>query len=499
MGRRVRLIRGACVSLLVFASVIPFSSSARNALVWDDHLLLTSRLAPDQCRGFGDIWRQPYWGPRLLPDTYRPLSLSLIYAEKRIFRESVLPYRAVTLGMHAVTVLLLAALIGTLAGEPLAFAAALLFAVHPVHAEAVDMVYGQLELLAALFSLLAAGFYVQARRGGLRPAPFAAALVCAALAACCKESALMLPALLMLIRAVWMTGSGRPAERLSLFLNGLGWDALFLVVEAPYLLLRYRALGSLAPNPEATVTLGYTLPLRIKTMVVALGHSIRLCIFPTGQSLYYGHLRDSLWGWPIQELTWILLAAVALAWLWPMFGRRNALFGAAWFLLTLAPVANVVPSGVMVAERTLYMPSAGLCFLGAAALAHLAKGGPMRSRLAAVTLTGVVVAGAFASVTVTGYWRDEETLWRTTVSAHPRSPFAQYELGESLLNRWANSGIDPDTSELQTAAEAFSRAYALNPGLAEALAGSRAVEEIRLRKEHSRTVLMDPILADPLR
>jgi hypothetical protein len=467
--------------------------------VWDDHLLLTSRLAPEQCRGFGDIWRQPYWGPRLLPDTYRPLSLSIIYAEKLAFGDTMLPYRAVTLGLHAVTVLLLAALIGSLAGERLAFAVALLFAVHPVHAEAVVMVYGQLELLAAALSLLAAGFYVQARRGPLRPVPFAAAAICAALAACSKESALMLPVLLMLIRAVWMTGSGRPAERLRLFLRGLGWDALFLIAGVPYLLLRYRAMGSLAPNPEATVTLGYTLALRVKTVVVAIGHAIRLCVFPTGQSLYYGHLRDSLRGWPIHELIWILLAAAALAWLWPFLGRRNVLFGAAWFLLALAPVANVVPSGVMVAERTLYMPSAGLCFLGAAALARLAERGPVRSRLATATLAGLVVAGAFASATVTGHWRDEETLWRTTVSAHPRSPLAQFKLGASMLHRWANSGIEPGSSELQTAADAFSKAYALNPRLAEALAGSRAVAEIRLRKEQGRTGFVDPALFGPLR
>src|ERR1051326_7139410 len=100
----------------------------------------------------------------------------------------------------------------------------------------------------------------------------------------------MLPGLLMLIRAVWMTGSGRPVERLRLFLRGLGWDALFLVAAGPVLVLGAFALGNLAPNPEATVTLGYSMALRVKTVVVALGHAIRLCIFPTGQSLYYGHL-----------------------------------------------------------------------------------------------------------------------------------------------------------------------------------------------------------------
>jgi hypothetical protein len=100
---------------------------------------------------------------------------------------------------------------------------------------------------------------------------------------------------------------------------------------------------------------------------------------------------------------------------------------------------------------------------------------------------------------VTGHWRDEETLWRTTVSAHPRSPLAQFKLGASMLHRWANSGIEPESSELQTAADAFSKAYALNPRLAEALADSRAVAEIRLRKEQGRTGFVDPASLDPLR
>jgi hypothetical protein len=259
---------------------------------------------------------------------------------------------------------------------------------------------------------------------------------------------------------------------------------LFLVAAVPYLVLRYRALGSLAPNPEATVTLGYTLALRVKTVIIAVGHAIRLCLFPTGQSLYYGHLRDSLQGVPVQELTWIVLAAAALTWLWGFLEKRDVLFGAAWFLLALAPVANVVPSGVMVAERTLYMPSAGLCFLAAAAWARLLQGSQARARLATVALAGIVLAGAFTSATVTGYWRDEETLWRTTVSAHPRSPFAQFKLGASMLERWQRSGIEPDAGELDTAEQAFSQAYALNPRLTEALAGSRAVAEIRLRKQH---------------
>ena len=43
----------------------------------------------------------------------------------------------------------------------------------------------------------------------------------------------MVPALVMLIRALWMSGDGRPAERLRVFLRGLSWDMLFLVAAAP--------------------------------------------------------------------------------------------------------------------------------------------------------------------------------------------------------------------------------------------------------------------------
>src|SRR5262249_57174002 len=108
-----------------------------------------------------------------------------------------------------------------------------------------------------------------ARRDGVRPWPFVLAVACAAAAACSKESALVLPALLMLVRAAWLVedvdgdGDGGSAARARRFARGLGWDVLFVLAAVPYLVLRYRALGHLAPEPEATVTLGYTFARRM--------------------------------------------------------------------------------------------------------------------------------------------------------------------------------------------------------------------------------------------
>ena len=256
-------------AVVVLAACLPYLACLGNPWIWDDSILLAQRLAPENTSGWVDIWRQPYWGKIGLPDTYRPLSLSLIYLERLAFGGSAAPreqldggivgtdpsvhgveargkppvaaYHVVSLLLHATVSLLVMAVVGRLAGVRVGWLCALLFAVHPIHAEAVAMVYGQLELCAALFTLSAIWFYIQARQDELKPVPFALAILLAFAAACSKESALMLPALLLLVRAVWMSGEGDLASRSRRFKRGLVWDALFLLPVLAYLLLRHDA------------------------------------------------------------------------------------------------------------------------------------------------------------------------------------------------------------------------------------------------------------------
>jgi protein O-mannosyl-transferase len=414
--------------LLALAASLPFTRGMTNPWIWDDALVLGKRLAPAACGGLGELWRQSYWGSVGPADTYRPLSLSFLYLERTLFGEVVMPYHLVSLGLHAIVSMMVMVVVGRLAGRAIGWTTALIFAVHPVHAEAVGMVYGQLELISGFFVLLTVALYIEARREGFRPFPFALALLSAACAMCSKESALMLPALLMLVRATWLTGGDDRSEKIRRFFAGLEWDLLFLVAAVPYIVLRYRALGGLAPDPDATVTLGYTLNLRIKTMVVSLGHAMQLCTVPTGQGLYYGYLRDSVFGRPYAEMIWILAALVVIFQLASELGRRVAFFGVGWFLLTFLPVSNIIPTGVLVAERTLYLPSLGVCFLFASAIEALVGRAMIAPAVGRSALGCLLLVYALASTLVVGNWRDEETLWLTTVVAHPRSPFAHLYL-----------------------------------------------------------------------
>jgi tetratricopeptide (TPR) repeat protein len=104
---------------------------------------------------------------------------------------------------------------------------------------------------------------------------------------------------------------------------------------------------------------------------------------------------------------------VALAW------RRRRLveaFGLGWIAIALLPVANLVfPVGVLIAERTLYLPSAGLALAVGAWLKDLA---PARLRLAVGT---VVVAGGLRTALRVPVWRDATSVILSELEDSPRS------------------------------------------------------------------------------
>jgi hypothetical protein len=276
-------------------------------------------------------------------------------------------------------------------------------------------VYGQLDLLAAVLVLAA---ILGVRAGYTVPA--LAALGAAMLV---KESALVGLALLWLI-------------------ENPGWRVLggAAGVTAGAVSLRVAVLGGLALPGEATVIgPGASVTLWAKSVIISIGHAVRLCVWPTGQTVYYGHLRDSLIDFPSSELGWLAGGVLVAIGLWMTLPRREWLTAFGWLAICLLPIANLVPIGVLVAERALYLAVAGVVILAP------------RLPVAAVAALAVVSLGA--SWQVTNRWQSERALWESTVADHPSSPKAQALLGWALLR----------DQEVEKAGAAFDRALALNP------------------------------------
>lgn len=452
-------VRAGLLALLTLAGLLP---GFGNAWIWDDGLLLNKRLVST---GFLSAWTEPS-----LTLVYRPLGLSFLYVERSLFGLRVWPYHLVSAALAVAATVLAWRLAERLIGETAGFAAGLLFAVHPVHAEAGGMIYGQLELLAAILAFCAIGLWFSAEQPGARGAnaKWAAALLVAFCAYCAKESTLPLAALLIALRLFQLRRSD------------VWRDLLFLIPAFAYLALRSNAMGGLI-GEDSGVTAGYSAAQHVKASIVALGEYLRLSLLPTGQTLYYGHLRFAILGHPWEQAAWI--GAGAMLWWCAGTGmRRLAWFCAAWFLICLSLVLQLVPSGVLVAERCAYLALFGVCLLAGANLARL-RPAWRQGVLAAIAVAGIVATGS------TVYsWRDEESAMRATIASHPLSPMAHSWLADAIVRKWfeQHPGGPMPSETADEALREYRRSLDLVPDNSDAWAGIAQVRALSGNCEAAR-------------
>src|SRR2546427_3692860 len=280
---------------------------------------------------------------------------------------------------HVATVVAVAALARRWAGDVAALAAGLLFAVHPVHVEAVANVVGRAELMAALFTVLAV--YAAVERDSVG---WSAALL--ALGLLSKENAAVAPGL---IACAWLLGFRRPDRR-----RLAAYVASWVILAVAYAAVRWIVLHPYArTDVQAPVFIGAS-PFAVRlSAVTALADVVRLLVFPLALRADYSPNERTLVTSVVDGRFLLGLAALGLwvgllVWTWRR-GRRTEALGLAWVGIAFLPVANILfPTGVLVAERTLYLPSAGL------ALAFGAWAGTWPQRQLVPVLAGLGAPGA---------------------------------------------------------------------------------------------------------
>ena len=418
---------------VALVAIAAHAVTLRAGFVWDDHVLIEAnpRLVPplDLAGLFGG---HAFGGARGLAgerviEYYRPLSTLSLALDRALWALRPFGYHLASVLLHAAASVALLLLLRARCRSLLAaLAGALLFALHPVHVEAVAWASARNELLAGLFVILSAlGFDAYQRKGG---APAAIGCVAAAgVALLSKESAVTLPALAVLL-AFTRRERRRPA---------LGLALALALVTAGYLLLRSRIVAPLA-EPHAFGE-------RLLAAPALLALNLKLLVFPAGLSVFHdlevaGLVRGSALALGLAALVaW----GAGLVWAW----RRDRLLalGLAWMPLALLPVSGLAgfTRPALLAERYLYLPSAGIAFVAAALVARgfSAAGVPKRSGRPAgaerQVLTGIAAAAAalvFGAVTMqrAPIWRDDITLMSRMTREAPRSPSGHMNLGAAL-------------------------------------------------------------------
>jgi hypothetical protein len=355
----------------------------------------------------GAVWRAfltSYWPPHVGGGLYRPLTIASYAVDWWVGH--VAWFHAVNVAWHVAASVAVAALARRWSGDRAALVSGVLFAVHPVHVEAVANIVGRAELMAGLFAVLA----VYAALGRDRLGWSAAALVCGLLS---KENAVVVPGLIVW---GWVVGLARPSRR-----RVIQYGASWVVLGAVYFVVREAVLRdtSLIYN-LAPVFIGASPGAVRLTAVAAFADIGRLLVFPLTLRVDYSPAERTLVTSPLDPrfavgVVWFAIWAALLVLAWRR-GRRVEAFGLGWIGLALLPVANLMfPVGVLVAERTLYLPSVGLVV---AVGAWLGERAPQRVRVA---VAGLVLAGGIRTALRVPVWRDVNTVVMSELEDSPRS------------------------------------------------------------------------------
>ena len=321
----------------------------------------------------------------------------------------------------------------------IAWAAAALFAVHPLASETVAYVSSRSEGLAAMWYLLALIGFVRAATATGSAWGWRAVTVLAAIAgAASKETVFTLFAVLPIYD--WLLLADRRWRRVHWRLIVAPLVPLALVA----VVLVVRALSGQMSLGAYAATAGFSFdrfgPLRyLATQFGVVAHYLRLVVLPIGQTFDYE--------WPLASASAPLAVLVPLALLaglvvgaWRLRATQPlATFAAAWVACTLAPTSSVMPIADLAVERRMYLPLVGLLLLAAAWLYDACGRLPEEWRRHPMRTYGLLI-GALVVVLLPFTWQ-RATLWGNAIALHedgvrkaPDNPRTHLNLGVTYLN-----------------------------------------------------------------
>jgi len=431
-------------------AVSAYLNTLQNNFVWDDTQQILRN--PD-IRGetpvshlfTSDVWSFSHPGRPSRNNYYRPLQMLMYRLTAKLFGFSPSAFHTVNLILHLmVTLLAYASFYQLTRSLALAFTGGVLFALDPIHTEAVAWISASTEIGCALFFLLAFFLFLLAMRASTEPGDrrfvrvtlWLSSYTSFALAMLWKEMAVTLPFVIASYLLFFDLRTSSPKARLR---RALGRTLPYWIVVAAYLPLRHHALGFLYTSQRKFVLspAGYFL-----TVLHLISKYFLELVLPLHLNAY--QVFD-----PVQTLSdpralaaivFLLLVVAAFAYGW----KRSplAVFAGSWIFLTLIPVLNLRAVGRNVfAERYLYIPSLGFCllavWLASEALAMLPAG--YRSWVGVCSL--ILVASLYLAGTVNRNqdWKDDFTLFSRTLEQSPNSPDLQNRVADLLRSEKGDS------------------------------------------------------------
>lgn len=455
---------GVLTHLLVILAVIAaiYFNSINNGFVADDISFVKDNTSIRSLKNVPDFFFSPKslaakdseWGTII----YRPLRTASYALDYALFGLNPAGYHAVNLVLHtAATVSLYFVILNLFNISGAAFLGALLFAVHPVHIEAVSWISSRADLIGLVLVNLVLLSYFRYKLAREK-AYLALALFLSFLSYLGKETMVALPGLIILYD---YASSKRPAAD-TIKTNIASW-AFFSIVTLAYLVIRFDITGRMSTNQGWW---GGTVYSNFLMMIEATATYIRLLVIPYNFTFHY--IIEPVYSVtdPGVAVSLLVISITLAAMVYSHFKNKMVFFALAWFYIGLVPIANIVPiSFSMMAERYIYMPSEGPIIAAGYGLyllyRKLSEKGLSYERFAVGVIVAIMLVFSIEVVSRNKDYRDEFAFFSSAVKVSPDSAPSNKGLADQYYNR----------KEFDKAITHYERAVAIDQGYIEALLG----------------------------
>lgn len=413
------------VAVLILAALVAasYANSLFNPFMWDDkQMILHNEGLRQGLSSVVNAFSPSKWAGRTddagFISFFRPMHTLLSVFDYEVWGLNPFGFHLSNAIVHLFNTVFLFFLAIRLTNERAAsFAAAAIFAVHPVHTESVTFISARVDLLAAAFMMPSFYFYLKAGKKVLSWR-YLASLGLFWLALLSKEMAVMLPVLFSIYSWIYEERGGRVAKAVP-----------FFVLLGAYIVYRVFGLEVFVSQHQMradAVTLA-------STAAAAVFDYIRLLVIPYPLKAYY----TLTWFGPgsLKALSGfaVLFVAALVFILFFLKGRRAAAYALAWVFVSLAPVMNIGALGEFsIAERYLYIPSIGFSILAGLCFARFAEGRFSKPAVAALAII-VLVLGAM-TVKRNVLWSNDLDFYTEMVRVAPASAAAHGNLAHAYYN-----------------------------------------------------------------
>lgn len=417
------------IGILAFTS---FINTFQNPLIWDD----TGRIVEN-----GYIRRLDnlplLFSSRYLSyfreTTYRPLYTLTLFLNYHFFKLNVYGWRIFNIFLHVLNTILIYFLIRYMfKNRTISSITALIFAVHPIHTEAVNVAVYRTELLSCLFFMGSFFLYLKSiRNTKIKKSFYLFSLFIFILALSSKETAATLP----LIIVLYIYFFSQKRERKKLFVSILPF---FLLVLLWLIIGRgFKLQGPFVGEHEIYYgsAFGSKLHLRVLPyMGLSILRYVWLSFLPLNLVLLYPQIIKGFTPTSKEIFSLLILIAILIGAFRMKKLSKEASFSIFYFFICLLPIMQIIPINVLYGERWLYIPSLGFCLFVAIWFKRLFFDRNLK-KTGIFLLVLITCFYFFVTIVRNRDWKEQVTLLEKNVNIYPRSMYAQLFLAEEYIKK----------------------------------------------------------------